>query len=590
MSLSWSNQSALILTSHSRDVSFGDAIRRATDNQGVDVVLNSLAGNALRETWDCLAHFGRFIEIGKRDITGNTRLEMAQFEHNAMFASVDLTVVALERPKLMKRLLEDVFRLLSKKSTRPISPITVFPISEVEQAFRTLQGGKTMGKIVVTAGPQDQVKAVPRMTTNEMLKPDATYVIIGGTGGLGRSITKWMVSKGAKSIVLVSRSGKATSKVDDLIEEASHKGASVVVRSCDVSNQKQVERLVTHGVKGLPAIRGIIHSAMVLKDVLYEKMKFSEWESVTSPKVAGAWNLHRALLKTELDFFVTISSAAGAVGNRGQAAYAAANCFLNAFCQYRIKKGLPASSIDLTAVSDVGYLAENAEKATQVAENLGSETISEVEVLALLAAAVTGRMARDCNSHCMTGLKIAAKTRNLFWVGDAKFSHLRREADARLQDETTAAPVLSLSNALKNSQSYESAISLIYNGLVTKVSAILMVPQDEMDPAKPIAGYGLDSLVAIEIRNWITRELDASLQVLELLTSSSIMNLAETILEKSKLVSHKAGDGAEEESKSECNGSDGTAPTTRSSGSDSGFENLDTAATTPAIEVSLSFK
>lgn len=158
MSLFWSNQSAPILTSHSRDVSFGDAIRRATDNQGVDVVLNSLAGNALRETWDCLAHFGRFIEIGKRDITGNTRLEMAQFEHNAMFASVDLTVVALERPKLMKRLLEDVFRLLSKQSTRPISPITVFPISEVEQAFRTLQGGKTMGKIVVTAGPQDQVK------------------------------------------------------------------------------------------------------------------------------------------------------------------------------------------------------------------------------------------------------------------------------------------------------------------------------------------------------------------------------------------------------------------------------------------------
>lgn len=121
-------------------------------------MLNSLAGNALRETWDCLAHFGRFIEIGKRDITTNTRLEMARFEHNAMFASVDLTVVALERPKMMKRILNDVFELLSKKEIRPISPITIFPISEVEQAFRTLQGGKIMGKIVVTAGPQDQVK------------------------------------------------------------------------------------------------------------------------------------------------------------------------------------------------------------------------------------------------------------------------------------------------------------------------------------------------------------------------------------------------------------------------------------------------
>lgn len=128
------------------------------------MVLNSLAGNALRETWDCLAHFGRFIEIGKRDITGNTRLEMAKFEHNAMFASVDLTVVALERPKLMQQILRDVFGLLSNKSIKPISPITVFPISEVEQAFRTLQGGKIIGKIVVTAGPEDQVKVCSQLS------------------------------------------------------------------------------------------------------------------------------------------------------------------------------------------------------------------------------------------------------------------------------------------------------------------------------------------------------------------------------------------------------------------------------------------
>jgi NADPH:quinone reductase-like Zn-dependent oxidoreductase len=143
---------------YSRDTSFAAAIQRATNGEGVDVVLNSLAGDQLRETWDCLAHFGRFIEIGKRDITGNTRLEMAKFEHNAMFASVDLTIVALERPRLMKRLLEDVFGLLAKSSIRPISPVTTFPISEVESAFRTLQGGKIMGKVVIVPLPDDQVK------------------------------------------------------------------------------------------------------------------------------------------------------------------------------------------------------------------------------------------------------------------------------------------------------------------------------------------------------------------------------------------------------------------------------------------------
>lgn len=149
---------------YSRNTSFAKGIKRATNDQGVDLVLNSLAGDLLRETWDSLSHFGRFIEIGKRDIVGNSRLEMSRFEHNAMFASVDLTVVAAERPKIMKRLLSDVFDLINKGLARPISPITTYPISNVEAAFRTLQGGKIMGKIVIVPQPDDQVRvSVPEI-------------------------------------------------------------------------------------------------------------------------------------------------------------------------------------------------------------------------------------------------------------------------------------------------------------------------------------------------------------------------------------------------------------------------------------------
>ena len=264
-------------------------------------------------------------------------------------------------------------------------------------------------------------------------------------------------------------------------------------------------------------------------------MKFEQWESVVKSKVAGAWNFHHALSKVPLDFFVAISSAAGAVGNRGQAAYSAANCFLNAFVQYRVNKGLPASSIDLTAVSDVGYLAENAEKQAQVAENLGSETVSEAEVLALLAASLSGRMATNCNNHTITGLKIGSNLQDLFWVDDAKFKYLKEAAEAEQANLSTAVTSVSLSSAVKSSKSYEEALQLVSDGLMDKVSAVLMVPREEMDHSRPIVVYGLDSLVAIEIRNWITRELEASLQVLELLTSSSITALAATILTKSKL-------------------------------------------------------
>ncbi|PVH83915.1 putative polyketide synthase [Cadophora sp. DSE1049] len=524
---------------YSRNTSFAKAIHCATNGQGVDVVLNSLAGDALRETWDSLAHFGRFIEIGKKDIVGNSRLEMARFEHNAMFASVDLTVVAAERPKIMKRLLSDVFDLMGKGLVKPISPITIFPIANVESAFRTLQGGKIMGKIVIVPRADGQVRAVPSKTPNNLLQADATYLIIGGTGGLGRSMSRWMIEKGAGNIVLLSRSGKTDGKVGELIDEAATVGASIVVKQCDVSNMGSVEKLVSEDLSTLPPIRGLIHAAMVLDDVLFEKMQFNQWQSVIQAKVSGAWNFHRALSSNPLDFFIMLSSAAGAVGNRGQAAYSAANCFLNAFAQYRLAQGLPASSIDLTAVSDAGYLAEgSAERAAQVAENLGSETISEKEVLALIAAAVTGKMARECNSHCITGLKIAPGSKDsLFWIDDAKFKYLKEAAEAEAAASSTSSPSasISLGAALKFASSKQQAVELVCEGLMTKVSAVLMVPREEMDPSKAIVVYGLDSLVAIEIRNWITRELEASLQVLELLTSGSFWALSEAVLGKSKL-------------------------------------------------------
>jgi len=210
-----------------------------------------------------LAHFGRFIEIGKRDIVGNTRLEMARFEHNAMFASVDLTVIAAERPKIMKRLLSDVFELMDKGLAKPISPITIFPISNVESAFRTLQSGKIMGKIVIVPRRDDQIRATP-CKTKTLLKENATYVIIGGTGGLGRSMSRWMIEKGARNILLISRSGNSGGKVEELIQEAKGAGAEVIVRACDVVNKSEVEHLLTRGVASMPPVRGVIHAAMVL--------------------------------------------------------------------------------------------------------------------------------------------------------------------------------------------------------------------------------------------------------------------------------------------------------------------------------------
>jgi acyl transferase domain-containing protein/NADPH:quinone reductase-like Zn-dependent oxidoreductase len=518
---------------HSRDTTFGPAIRQATDGRGVDVVLNSLGGEFLRESWDCLAPFGRFIEIGKADITKNSRLEMAQFEYNVSFASVDLTKVAAYRPKLMKRLLNDVENLMSNGSIKPVGPITSYGINDVEAAFRSLQSGKSMGKLVITPQPGNLVQAIAPKKTTGLFKADASYLIVGGTGGLGCSIARWMASRGAKYICLSSRRANITPRLEELISDLAKLGTTVSVRACDVSDSKSVELLISD-LQNEGPIRGVIQGAMVLKDVLYEQMTLNDFNAVVTPKVTGTLNLHKSLGTSELDFFIALSSVAGVVGNRGQAAYAAANVFLDTFMAHRNAQGLPGTSLDLTAVSDIGYLADNSERAADVLRNLGGETIEESEILGLLTAAVANKITAS-NNHVITGLKINPGSEP-FWCHDAKFSNLLAAAVSQTSSEGGSVNV-PLPQALKSTSDGDKALEVLYAALVTKLAAVLMLSVEEMEPTAAVASYSLDSLAAIEVRNWIAREADANVQVLELLTSPSLMELAKLILKKSKLVS-----------------------------------------------------
>lgn len=265
-------------------------------------------------------------------------------------------------------------------------------------------------------------------------------------------------------------------------------------------------------------------------------MTYEQYSTVIESKLDGAWNFHNALSNQKLDFFVALSSAAGAVGNRGQAAYSAANTFLNAFTQYRRSLNLPAACLDLTAVSDAGYLAENAAAAAEVSRNLGSDTICEAEVLALLGAAITGKL-ESCNGHVITGMRVSGHSAPPFWTPDAKFKHLRLAYESSLSSSISA-PV-SFNAQLRAAKTVEEAEDVVRRGLCNKLPSVLMLEEEDMDVTRSLSAYALDSLVAIEVRNYITREFEANLQVLELLSSGSIETLAKAICVKSKLIDFK---------------------------------------------------
>ncbi|KAK4121887.1 polyketide synthase [Parathielavia appendiculata] len=522
----------------SRETSFGPAIREGTRGVGVDVVFNSLAGEFLRETWECIAPFGRFIEIGKRDITSNTRLEMARFDCNVTFSSVDLTLVAAQRPATMARTLSAVMALVAARVLRPIQPITVVGLGEVEKAFRLLQSGKTMGKLVVVPKPGEKLRATDPKPDAALFHADITYIIVGGTGGLGRSIARWMVAQGARNLVLASRSGGADGAVADLVNDLQQTAkANITVKACDVADARSVENLMAECREQLPPIRGCVHAAMVLRDVLFEKMTHPDYSEVIRSKVLGAWNIHTALASAPLDFFIVLSSVAGIVGNRGQAAYAAANTFLDALARHRRRLGLPGTSLALTAVQDVGYLAEEgAARQAVVAQNLGGSFLREAEVLALLKAAVQGRLDIG-GGHCLTGLGLAAGNEVPYFATDAKFRRLRDAVMASVDaSEPGGSPSLSIENALARASSSKEAVGVIVTGLAAKLATILMIPPESIDPSRPVTAYGLDSLNVIEWRNWITKTLKVNFQVLELLAAGSLTNLAASIWKKKAAV------------------------------------------------------
>lgn len=349
-------------------------------------------------------------------------------------------------------------------------------------------------------------------------------------------MARWMSSKGARNIVLVSRSASINDKVQELIDELAVDGTHIGVKACDVSSRTSVEKLVKEDMKDLPPVRGVVHGAMVLRDILFEKMTLDDFQAVAESKVEGAWNLHDVLSDSPLDFFVALSSVAGTIGNRGQGAYAAANVFLDAFMEYRRSQGLPGTSIDLTAVRDVGYLAEvDSKRQQEVLKNIGTDGMDEAEVLALFAAAITGDLTRSCGGHCITGLELGS-TLDHFWAQDAKFSILYEEAKAKHGSAGGAGggPSVPLNTQLANAPSKEEALQICYEALAAKLAQVLVISIEDMDPSITVASLGLDSLVAIEIRNWIAREANANVQVLELLSSGSLIALAEIILTKSQ--------------------------------------------------------
>ncbi|KAL9029564.1 MAG: hypothetical protein Q9196_002212 [Gyalolechia fulgens] len=250
----------------SRSPAFTSGISAMTKGRGVDVVINSLAGEALRNTWEqCLAPLGRFVEIGKKDIMSLGQLPMSTFAKNVSFASVDLMMHLQETPAFVGGMLKRVVDLLVEGKISVQKPLAIFDASRIEEAFRLMQSGKNKGKMVIELGNQDLVPTVPSNLPTYHFDANATYVIVGGLGGLGRSIARWMASLKARHLILLGSSNPIREAGKVLVDELQAQGISVATPPCDVGNRAALERTLNQCRKTMPPIKGCIQGAMVLK-------------------------------------------------------------------------------------------------------------------------------------------------------------------------------------------------------------------------------------------------------------------------------------------------------------------------------------
>ncbi|KAG5990123.1 putative secondary metabolism biosynthetic enzyme, partial [Claviceps spartinae] len=269
----------------SRSAQFRDGVLCATSGKGVDVIVSSLGGERLGDTWALAAHFGRFVQIDKKAALHDTNLPMRAFERNVSFSSIDIRDLYQKRPAEMKEVWNEVLRLMERCVVVPIQPVTVLPMSQFSSALRKLKLGDTMGKIVMTLGQDERVMAESALHPTPLsLKTDATYLITGGTRGIGLNLAYLLIENGARNVVLLGRSGGSGPDVKNLLDKYQETDVTVRAFACDVGSREQLA-MVVKLIQDLPPVCGVIHSALLLSDKLFENSEYQDWEIVMGPRV-----------------------------------------------------------------------------------------------------------------------------------------------------------------------------------------------------------------------------------------------------------------------------------------------------------------
>ena len=474
----------------SRSTRFVDDVRTIT-GAGVDVVLNSLAGDAMERSMSCLRPFGRFVELGKRDYVANTHIGLRPFRRNLSYFGVDIDQLMASRPLIAREVFCAIMDGLENGTLTPL-PYSVFGSTAVSAAFHLMQQAGHIGKIVVQP-PDPATIRVPAAAF--AVNPKGTHLVTGGLGGFGLATAKWLADRGARHLVLVGRRGAAADEAKDLIAALLRRGVNVLVQPCDVADATQVEALFEKTRRTMPPIVGVIHSAMVLDDTIVANLTPERFGPVLSPKVSGADHLDQATRSMNLDYFVLFSSVVTLIGNRGQGSYVAANAYLEGLARCRRRAGLPALTIGWGPLTDVGVVARTERMRTDLRKIGGVHGMTAREALDLMALALA-ETADDANLAAITiAPHEAAFSADLLPI--LKSPTYQALVTARAGTNQATIDKIDLPSLISN-QDIASVRDIVTQALVAQLARVLFFNPEDISCTRPLSDMGLDSLMAIE--------------------------------------------------------------------------------------------
>jgi phthiocerol/phenolphthiocerol synthesis type-I polyketide synthase C len=506
----------------SRSLAFADDIRTLTNGEGIDIVLNSLAGEAMVRSIDTLRPFGRFLELGKRDFYENSQIGLRPFRNNISYFGIDADQLMGALPDLTARLFGEVMELFGQGVLHAL-PYRAFPAAQVEEAFRYMQQARQIGKVLVTytAGVPAPSR-VEASSTQAVFDAEAAYLVIGGTGGFGFATARWMIERGARHLVLASRSGKLSEEQRAaIVRWQAEQGAHVEAVACDATDAAALARLVSEvETRGTP-IRGVVHTAMQIDDGLLRNLDDERFAAVLAPKVAGAWNLHRVLEGRQLDCFIVYSSATTFLGNPGQANYVAANSFLEALVAMRRAAGLPGLFMAWGPIEDVGFLARNAETRDALQARIGGASISSDEALAALDAALVAQRAGEAvvriDWQTVARGMPAARARRYALMQARGAGTGMREGGSQLRAQVCALP-------------QEEAQLLVAEALRAQIARILHLSPERIELDKSVLDMGMDSLMGMELGMAVEENFEVRLSVMAIADGATVQSLAARIV------------------------------------------------------------